>query len=364
MPHCVPADKRGWAYGITTSASALGLAVGSPLGGLISGFLNWRYIFYLNIPLLILAVILAKRVIPADSPGSDGAAKQAFDWRGAFLSFTAIFLLIYAVNRGTEEGWTSSRILGAFICSLLTGILFIIFEKRKSSPLLELSLFRSADFSLCVLAGCLGYFFLSANFFLLPFYIEEARGMAAHLSGFVILAFSAGFLPFSAYAGKISDRVNPRIICAASMGSALLCCMFFTFTLHFDSLLYAVAFLVWLGASYAFFFSPNNNLLMTVSPSDKHGAASGIYTTFTVLSSALGVCFFETVFSEVAQHTGSLRHAALDRTILIKGFFSDYLLASGVFLLAFCAFLLLILRWRARSRNAEPDAAPTPRNPS
>jgi predicted MFS family arabinose efflux permease len=95
---------------MTTSASALGLAVGSPMGVLISGFLNWRYIFYLNIPLLILAVIFAKRVIPDDSPGE--TVKRDFDWRSALLYFTAIFLLVYAINRATEEGWTSSRSLG------------------------------------------------------------------------------------------------------------------------------------------------------------------------------------------------------------------------------------------------------------
>src|SRR5512145_2957765 len=135
---CLPADKRGWALGIMMTVVSVAIAAGPVLGGFITEYLGWHWVFFVNVPVGILAVILAARYLPGDSPSRQSGG---FDTTGAVLILIALSMLLFPVTRGLYLGWTSPVIMGSFLLSLLFLSVFIVHEQRCKSPLIDLRLF-------------------------------------------------------------------------------------------------------------------------------------------------------------------------------------------------------------------------------
>lgn len=340
----LPKDRLGWAFGITSTSSALGVATGAPLGGIISGYLSWHWVFLLNVPFGIAAICVASRSIPSAKPASHGPVKGRgeFDFPGLILSFACLSSLLGALNNGRQMGWGSLPILLLFLSSAVLLGLFIRHEERCTNPLLDLHLFLNLKFTFALLATFMAYLLISGNAFLLPFYLEFVKGMNSQQSGMMLLVYSLIYVLFSSPVGKLSDKVNPTLLCIVAMVSATLCSLTFSFTLHMEGLWPVLVFLVWLGLSLVLFFSPNNYQIMKQAPEGKQGTASGVFNTTTNLSMGVGVALFEAVFSGVLPEM-SLRSATLrelSSQTLIRGFHNAYILGGVVF---FCALLFSFL---------------------
>ena len=186
---------------------------------------------------------------------------------------------------------------------------------------------------------------LAGGNFLLPFYLELVKGLETEMVGFVILIYSVVYLPIAPFSGKLSDRINPRSICAVAMFVGLVACAGFAFTLSLPGLAAVVGYLVLLAVTYSLFFPSNNHLVMSLAPRELQGSASGIYTTVMNISMVMGICLFEGVFSHalpagVALKNISSLEAAAFQDGLAGAFRIAFMAGSLVCLLAFVFSLL------------------------
>jgi len=330
IPRHVPQGIRGRAFGLLATAAALGLAVGAPAGGVITGYLSWNWIFLINIPLGIPAILLARKALPDDSPKGEAAeAAGRFDLPGALLSFAGVLLLVLTLNRGNGLGWNSPPVIAGLAGSALLAAAFVVREQRTANPLVDPALFAVRDFTRATLGASLAFLVLAGSNFLLPFYLQRLKGLSPQSAGFMLLLYSLAYLLVSPLAGRAADRGGSARLCFLGTLSAAAACGFFALSLSISGIAPVALFLAWLGASYGLFFSPNTTLVMTAAPPDRQGVASGVFSVISRLSIVLGVSLFETLFSRFAPGAGSGAAAAGSVPVhLENGFRAAYILGA------------------------------------
>ncbi|MBM4452069.1 MAG: MFS transporter [Chloroflexi bacterium] len=345
----LPEHRKGWAFGILALSSGLGIALGAPLGGFITAWLSWHWVFLVNVPVGIIAAIVSIRVLPKDM--TQGAGKEPgsrFDLPGALLSFFGLSLLVYAINRGQESGWTSPLILSLFAAAALLLAIFFVWEKRCPEPMLALSLFQLGAFRYAALAMFAAFALYAGNNFLMPFYLMLVKGLTPNVAGLVIMVYSVVYVIVSPFMGRLSDRIKPGTLCSSGMASATLACVFLIFALARPGILPAIIFMAWMAISYASFIAPNNNQVMSIVPQERQGIASAVYRTVQHLGMIIGVALFETLFSSVIPHAQaetSLTRAAIPTEVLLGGFRNAYILGAVI------GGLALWLSVMARQKN-------------
>ncbi len=225
IPKYLPETVIGSAFGIAATGASLGLIVGAPLGGLITGLISWHWIFIINIPVGMAAIYVAWKVIPKHSKASGGIKekKKGFDVTGACLSFFGLLALTYALNRGQELGWESHFIMGLFAASCTLLLVFYWWKRRFPDPLLDLTLFSNRNFLYANMAALTALMVMSGANFLMPFYLELMRGLKVQQVGIVFLLYSVMYVIIGPIAGRISDKVKPGYLCIAAMLSARSC---------------------------------------------------------------------------------------------------------------------------------------------
>ncbi|MDD5170941.1 MAG: DHA2 family efflux MFS transporter permease subunit, partial [Syntrophales bacterium] len=260
----LPAEQTGWAFGICSFANSLGIMIGAPLGGLITSYLSWNWIFLVNIPVGIVALFIAGRALPYEIKARPDNLR--FDWAGSVLSIIALSLFVFSLSMGNEMGWTSSPILCASGSSLLAFMAFIRQESAHPDPILDFSMFKKRNFAFAIMTTLLAVMLLSGGNFLLPFYLEIVKGLKSDLVGGVILIYSIVYMPIGLFSGRLSDRINPVIICSSAILLTAISCGAFASTLSLSGLLPPILFLVLLAVAYGFFFAANHHLVMSLAP--------------------------------------------------------------------------------------------------
>jgi EmrB/QacA subfamily drug resistance transporter len=342
IPKFFPAEKRGPAFGMLATITALGMTVGNPWGGFVSGLLSWHWIFFLNVPVGVMAALLCWRIIPDDRPESHSSGIR-FDLIGALLSFVSALSFIYGLNMGRNLGWLSLPIIGCFIFSALTLGLFILRQKSVSNPLVDLSLFRNRAFTCGNIASCLAYTFLAGNNFLMPFYLELVKGLDSRQTGLLFLVYTLVYMMTGPLVGLLSLRISSRTLCTAATAFGALMSLGFALTLRTPGLTAVVIYFACFGITFATFTTSNNHVVMGMAPDGKQGVVAGLYRMIVRLGLAVGVCGFETILSATAR--GSIQSAktaggAASAASLLDGFHWVYLAGSIVFLMAMIASLL------------------------
>jgi EmrB/QacA subfamily drug resistance transporter len=354
----LPSDRTGWAFGITSTASSLGVATGAPVGGVITGYLSWHWIFFINVPIGITALWVAARNIPeertADERGRNDRGRERFDFAGGTLSFFGLAMLLYAFNAGKEMGWGSPAIVSSFALALVLLSLLVFRESRISFPLLDLSLFKNLTFTFALCGTFMSYLLVSGNAFILPFYLKATKGLNAQQIGLVLLVYSSIYVLLSSRAGKLADKVNPAMLCTVAMASAAVNTFVFSYTLKLQGLAPAIVFLVWMAVSFVIFFSPNNKQVMSCATRERHGVASGMFNTTTNLGMVFGVALFEAIF---AQFSGNVPIRAfgsptslVQQAALFSGFQAAYV-CGGIACTGALVFSVLA---RAQKRRRKP----------
>jgi EmrB/QacA subfamily drug resistance transporter len=298
VPRYLPPGRSGWAFGITSTAAGFGMMAGAPLGGIITQYLSWHWIFLINVPIGLAAVIWTCRVIPGERSGPGEAEERVpFDIPGCLLSLAGLLALVFAVNQGQEMGWLSRPILACGAVAAVCLTIFIVRQFHQRYPLIDPGLFRVRDFRLGLFAAFAVFVLFAGSNFILPFYLRLSLGLSSSHTGLVMMIYSLVYLISAPPAGRLSDRVSASAISLYGMLSAALACLFFALTLHRTSMLPAVVFLAWLALSLGFFFSPNNKMVIGAIAPEHRGVGIGVFRTICHLASLFGVCLYETVFS-------------------------------------------------------------------
>nr|BFE71832.1 hypothetical protein GCM10020092_051330 [Actinoplanes digitatis] len=279
--------------GVWGGISGLGIAVGPVVGGAVAQGLHWSWIFWLNVPVGVVAVALAAAVLP-ESRG--GAAR--LDPLGLLLSAAGMLLLVWGVADGPGHGWSSPRVLSMLIGGATLLVAFVGWQHRNPAPMLPLSLFRSRGFSLISVvsltfsAGAFGSVFLLAQFF------QVAQGLSPLDAGVRTLPWTMAPMVVAPLAGVFADRLGLRNLIVA--GQALLATGVLwiasrtTADVTYGGLVVA---LVLAGAGMGLTFAPLSTMTLAGVPDREHGVASGANNTIRELGVAVGVAALASVFS-------------------------------------------------------------------
>lgn len=279
-----PTHQLGKALGIYSVAIAAGLALGPAIGGIVAGFLGWRFIFLINVPVAIISFISCYRVL-VRSP----QRKVRWDFPGVILQFSCLFSVVYLLNY-IENGVNLTAVLIALF-TVSTLLLFIWNELRAKNPLVNLKLFKNKIFSAFDLSLHFNYICMYMIFFIMPFYLQKVLHLGANLTGLILTASPIIMMVFAPVSGMISDRFGSRrpafmgsLICALALLSLTQLNMFSTA----QDVIWRLALL---GVGAAFFQSPINRALMAAAPARESGVASSIIVTTRNLGMVFAVSF-------------------------------------------------------------------------
>lgn len=208
-----PADERGVAFGVYGAINGLGIALGPLLGGLIVQGLGWQWIFYLNVPVGVVSLLVLRRKL-LNVPGAPGTK---IDWLGLITFSGAMFLATFATIRGNDEGWTSVLILGCYGAAVILLGLFIATELRRERPMFDLSLFRNPTFVGSSVSSIAMSFSLLGLIFYLTIWLQSILGYSPLQAGLRMLAITGFVLLATPIAGRMTSTVDPRITLTAGL---------------------------------------------------------------------------------------------------------------------------------------------------
>ena len=299
----VPPEMRGKAMGFLVTMTSLGAALGPTLGGFLTDYLSWQWIFFINIPLGIIGIILGFLVIP----GSERKTmNQKFDWAGAALIFIGLALLLYGFSEGNNQGWDSPVIIGSLVAAVIILILFARQELKSADPLLQVHLFKDRNFFLFNLAFSLLLFSLAGIFFFMPFFMKYVGNYSTSSAGLILTSFSlftaiAGFI-----AGMLYNRVGGRnLLIGASVITVL--GYFLLFTLNAGTPAgFIILFLSITGFGGGIFVPPLSNMVMTMTSKQYRGMISSLIQVERFAPMTIGIAFFNIIFVKANEIFNSL----------------------------------------------------------
>lgn len=315
-----PPEQRGQALGLQATMTYLGLTVGPSLGGWLTAQFSWHAVFFINVPIGLLGIVMAARFIPSETTT---ARRERFDTLGALLFTAGIVALLLALNQGAEWGWTSPLTLGLLGGAVLIFAIFIVVEQRTTFPMVDLTLFRSRLFSASTATAVTNYICLYTIVFLLPFYLIQGRGFSPQDAGLILTAQPLVMVFAAPLSGTLSDRIGSRVL--ATLGMAILAGgLIWLAQLGPESSVTDIVLpLAVVGLGTGIFVTPNNSALMGSAPRERQGIAAGILATARNVGMVMGVGLAGAIFSTV-QNVAPGPHA------LYQGITVSFLVAAAI----------------------------------
>ena len=304
-----PAEERGKSQGLFAISIALGITVGPTLGAFLTQWISWSWIFFINVPLCLLAVAWSLRVLPAERR----VEGRTFDAPGAFLLFAAASAILLAVLGGGRWGWMSLTNLALIGSFLILGVAFFLVEARVLQPTLDMKLLRIRAVWAGNASVLIAFATLFTATFLVPFYLQDVRGFSIIETGFFLTPLPLATLIVSPFGGALSDRIGSRFLTALGVtfigGGLLLLTGIDTATSAFG--------LVWrlavAGVGLGLFIGANQSLVLGAVPPDRLGMTSGMLAQVRNTGQAFGVALAGAVVAlRLPFHTRELQEVARD----------------------------------------------------
>lgn len=284
------AEERGKVLGINVAAVYTGLSLGPFLGGFLTRHFSWRSIFFANVPVGLIIIIFIFLKLKGEWAEARG---EKFDFTGSIIYSFTLLAIMYGFS-------LLPGIIGAWL--ILTGILgiltFIRWEIKVKNPVLNINIFRNnAVFTFSNLAALINYSATFAVTFLLSLYLQYIKGFNPQTAGLILIFQPVVMAFFSPFAGRLSDRIEPRVV--ASMGMALTAAGLFLliFLSKKTTLEFIIADLILLGFGFALFSSPNTNAIMGSVENKFYGVASGTLGTMRLIGQMLSMGIAMLIFA-------------------------------------------------------------------
>jgi EmrB/QacA subfamily drug resistance transporter len=331
--------ERNKALGIWGGLGAGGGTIGLIAGGVITRYLGWQYIFYLNVPIGLTALALAPRIVP-DS--RIVVTRRRFDLAGAIAGTSGLVLLVDAISQAPQYGWGATRTIVLLAASAAVLLAFLVIESRAKEPVLPLSIFRRRSLTGANLAGLL----LGGSFFAFVFagtlYMQEVLHYSALQTGVAWLTASVTSMSLAAVSQLLVTRVGPRLVMAIGMTLIGAGVMWATqVPVHGHFLANLVGPFVVAGAGTAFSFIPISVAALQGVAEHQSGLASGLLNTSTQFGAAIGIAVASSV---AASHSGALLRAGATAPAALTGGFHDAFFVLGAIALIAPPAILVILR--------------------
>jgi EmrB/QacA subfamily drug resistance transporter len=295
----VPAERRGLALGAWGGISGLAVAIGPLVGGAVVEGISWQWIFWLNVP-IGLALIPLARLRLQESRGPN----DALDLSGVGLASAGLFGIVWGLVRGNQVGWGSPEIVGALVLGSAVLALFVLWELRAKEPMLPLRFFRNRTFTAANVASLLMFFGMFGSIFLLAQFFQTVQGYSPLQAGLRILPWTAMPIFVAPIAGALSDRIGGRPLMVTGLGLQAAGLAWIaavsTPTVAYSALV--VPFIL-SGVGMALHFAPVANVVLSSVRPQEEGQASGANNAIRELGGVFGVAVLASVFA----HYGGYR---------------------------------------------------------
>jgi len=321
-----PPQERGRVLGIAVAAVYIGLSCGPFFGGWLTQHFTWRSIFIVNFPLGLAIILLVVWKLKGEWAGAEG---DKFDLTGSVIYGLAIVAIMYGVTI-----IPALASIGVILAGVLALAGFVKWETRVRYPVFEVNLFiENRTFSFSCLAALINYSATFAVAFLLSLYLQYIKGLTPQGAGAVLIAQPLVMALFSPLAGRLSDRIEPRVISSLGMALTTLGLIFLALINQQTTLLFVIGSLMVLGFGFALFSSPNMNAIMGAVDKKYYGIASGSVGTMRLLGQMLSMGIATLV---IAFYIGRVRitpdlYPSLISSIKVAFVISACLCAAGIF---------------------------------
>jgi EmrB/QacA subfamily drug resistance transporter len=280
-----PPRQRGMAIGIWAGVSALALAIGPLVGGLITEHINWSWVFYINVPIGIIGIVAARIFIDE----SRDTSEQRLDLAGLATSAIALFALTYALIKSNDVGWGDPLVLGLFAVSAVFFVAFAYVELHQRLPMLDLRLFRNASFTSANGVMFLIGLAMFGMFFFVSIYVQNVLGYSPVQAGATFLPMTVLIILVAPFAGRLADKLGPRSMMVPGM--ALLTISLLLFSLQDENATFWTllpALLVG-GLGMAMAMAPTTTAALHAVPVDKAGVGSAVINSMRQVGGAVGL---------------------------------------------------------------------------
>ncbi len=333
----LPPEQRGRAFGYITVFGGIGVAVGPPVGGFLVQYLSWHWIFIVNVPIGIIGVILALRVLKNKHVSE---TTTGFDIPGALLSFAGLFVLFYMMNTADNHGLLSLRNILLFAFSILCFVLFVIREKRYSSPLIDLSVFKLKSLVLGFFALIFVTMILDGLTFVFPFFFDIVCKLNSAETGLLLMIAPLAIILVSPVSGYFSDKRGPRFVGVVSLIFMVITTVMVVWFNASTSYFYmAVAFIAF-GIGLALFYTSNTTFIMNYAEKGRESMLSALLSVVTYLGSAIGIIVFEIVFSRKFDINQSESLSELPTKIVLSGYQNAMIMGIIISVLGLVAMIV------------------------
>jgi EmrB/QacA subfamily drug resistance transporter len=284
--------ERGTAFGIWGATVGMAVAIGPLVGGALTTYVGWRWIFFVNIPIGIACVAVGLRVLRETRDEEAGS----FDVAGLLTLTGGLFALVLGLLRGSDWGWSSGRVVGLFAAATVLLVSFALVELRRESPMLDIRLFRVPTFTGAQITAFTISAGMFAQFLFLPLYLESVLGYSAVRTGVIFLPLSLLAFVVAPIAGRLSTRVPVRFLLSGGLalcGVALLLLHGLTLSSTASALIpgFVVA-----GIGIGFVNAPLASTAVSVVEPRHAGMASGANNTFRQIGIATGIAALGAIF--------------------------------------------------------------------
>ena len=277
-------QRRGTALGVWGAVAGFAMLTGPIIGGLLITTVGWSWIFFINVPLGVLALLLAWRWVP-DLPRT---AKR-LDLVSVLVSLMAMTALVFAIQQGPHFGWPWWVWLLLGVAALGLG-LFVHLQRRTDQPLMPLSLFGYRNFALGSFSVSMMSFTVAGTLIPMMLFLQEGHGLSADKAGLMLAPMAAISGVMAPFVGRLADRINPRLLSMMGFSfMAVACCSLLMCMVAGLGLWWTLVPIVVLGLGNATVWSPNSATAMRQLPLTTMGAAAGVYSTTRQVGSVVGV---------------------------------------------------------------------------
>ena len=337
-----PAEKRGVALGAWSGIAGLAVAAGPLVGGAVVDGIAWQWIFWLNVPIGLAVLPLARML--SESHGPD----KALDLPGLGLASGGLLGLVWGLVHGNSDGWGSAQIVGSLAVGIALLAAFVAWEARAKEPMLPLRFFKDRAFAAANGASLAMYFGMFGSIFLLSQFFQTAQGYSPFEAGLRVLPWTAMPMVVAPIAGALSDKIGSRPILATGLALQAIGLAWIaaasTATVGYTSL---VGPFIVSGIGMGMFFAPMANVILSSVRPSEEGKASGANNAVREVGGVFGVAVLASVFSRYGGY-------ASPET------FNDGLVVAtwvGAIVVAFGALAALAIPGKAKAEAAEAEPA-------
>ena len=269
-------EERGKSLGAHGSIIGTGGILGPIVGGILITYIGWQWVFWINVPLCLVTFLVTSLFLDSARFSGSASGTRSYDWIGASLSTAVLLTFLTTASNGATMGWFTPPIIGGIITFIVTLFLFIWWELKTESPMLDLTLFRTGPFSVGIATNYLSFLGVTSFRFLIPFYLQGALRLSPAQIAYVLIPNAVSRIIFGPLTGNLSDRFGRRPFTAAGLALCGIGLYMMGFMGENTSIWYVVVSIIVFSSGSGIFASPNSAAIFESAIQSRYGVVSAL----------------------------------------------------------------------------------------